>query len=81
MKKMKKSELSLVAIAFLSVIVAVGCGSGSDTALTQAQIDAARHPVADPNYKGPDPSAQQKIGENIEKFQKKHANDKVEFVR
>lgn len=75
---MKKAAQVLVLAIGASLILA-GCSSSDSPELSKAQEDAARHPVADPNYKGPDPSAMSKMGENIAAYQAKHAHDKVEF--
>jgi len=63
----------------LSACLALAGCSGGDPAMTKAQEDAARHPTADPNWKGPSPEAQEKMQQSIAEFNAKHKNDKVEF--
>jgi len=79
---MKKINQTLFALGILMTLVVVGCDSGGDSTMTQAQIDAVKHPKADPNFKGPDPAVVQKrMAEEMSAYNEKHKNDKVEFIK
>jgi len=58
-------------------IVLAGCKD--DSTMTPEQENAIRHPKAASDWKGPDPAAQEKMGQSIDAYRQKHANDKVEF--
>jgi hypothetical protein len=77
-----RTTMRVINFPVLSLIClgAVGGGGCSDAGgMTPAQADAMRHPVVDPNYKGPSPEASQKMQSQIEAYRQKHQNDKVEF--
>lgn len=78
---MKRIKRSLFGLGILMTLVVVGCNSGGDSTMTQAQIDAVRHPKADPNFKGPDPAAMKRMNEEMAAYREKHKNDKVEFIK
>jgi hypothetical protein len=58
-------------------LAALGCNS--DSGISKEQEEAIRHPTAVPGYKGPDPASRARMEQSITDFQKKHANDKVQF--
>jgi hypothetical protein len=70
-----------IALGALLMVAAIGCGNGTNVAMTKQQEDAARHPVADPSYKGHAPGSDAKMEQSIAEFNKKHEKDKVEFTR
>ena len=74
-----KISTTLVCLTMALGILSVGCGS-SDSTITKEQEEAIRHPKADPNYKGPDPSSKAKMQDALAAYSKAHANDKVEFA-
>jgi len=79
-RKKGKRTMKLKWIVLATAVIAAGCSGGeSSSEMTQTQIDAIRHPVADPNYKGPSKESLQKMGESMDAYRHKHANDKVEF--
>ena len=75
---MKKTQISLIVAGIVVLVAVVGCTG--DTGMTKEQEEALRHPVRDPNYKGPDPAAQAKMGASIAAFQARKKNEeKVQF--
>jgi len=77
--RMRHWRLLIVAFGMASVFVAAGCGGPEEATLTPAQEAAARHPTADPTYKGPSKEGLEQMNKSIQEYQQKHANDKIEF--
>jgi len=76
---MKYSNQIIVATGILGALLLAGCGGPEAPTLTAEQEAAARHPVVDPNYKGPSKEGLDKMNQSIADYQQKHANDKIEF--
>jgi len=69
----------IVLAGICAVLGLSGCGSKEEATMTPEQEEAARHPKVDPNYKGPSKEGMDKMQQSIAEYQRKHANDKVEF--
>jgi len=78
---MKHSNRAMIAISLIAVLALAGCGGPEAATLTAEQEAGARHPVADPTYKGPSKAGLDKMNQSIADYQAKHANDKIEFTK
>jgi len=58
------------------VIAAAGCNDGG---MTKEQEEAMRHPKPVENWKGPSQSDMNKMASEVQAYNEKHKNDKVEF--
>ncbi|WP_025228544.1 hypothetical protein [Fimbriimonas ginsengisoli] len=76
---MKNERSLLIALLLVGTLTTPGCSKSEAGTMTKAQEEAARHPVADPTYKGPTEADRAAMVKSIEDYQNKHKNDKIEF--